>query len=69
MAKDNFSEQSIFEKTITDKLNEPNIGPLGLGGMSVLATLAKIDPKRANSMRIVALRPCCFEPRRVTIEL
>ena len=71
MAKGNFSEQSDFEKRITNKVNEANIGPLGLGGKhSVLATFAKIGPQRASGVRIVALRPCCcFEPRRASIEL
>ena len=71
MAKGNFSEQSDFEKRITDKVNEANIGPLGLGGKhSVLATFAKIGQQRASGVRIVALRPCCcFEPRRASVEL
>lgn len=71
MAKGNFNEQSDFEKRITDKVNEANIGPLGLGGKhSVLATFAKVGPQRASGVRIVALRPCCcFEPRRATVDL
>ena len=71
MAKGDFGVQSDFEKTITDKVNEANIGPLGLGGNhSVLATFAKIGPQRASGVRIVALRPCCcFEPRRASVEL
>jgi fumarate hydratase subunit alpha len=71
MAKGNFNEQSDFEKRITDKVNEANIGPLGLGGKhSVLATFAKIGPQRASGVRIVALRPCCcFEPRKASVEL
>lgn len=71
MAKGNFGIQSDFEKCITDKVNEANIGPLGLGGNhSVLATFAKIGPQRASGVRIVALRPCCcFEPRRASIDL
>ena len=70
MAKGNYNEQSDFEKAITDKVNEANIGPLGLGGTSVLATFAKIGPQRASGVRIVALRPCCcFEPRRAFITL
>ena len=70
MAKGNFNEQSDFEKRITNKVNEANIGPLGLGGKhSVLATFAKIGPQRASGVRIVALRPCCcFEPRRASVE-
>lgn len=71
MSKGNFNKQSDFEKRITDKVNEANIGPLGLGGKhSVLATFAKIGPQRASGVRIVALRPCCcFEPRRASVEL
>ena len=71
MAKGVFGEQSDFEKRITDKVNEANVGPLGLGGKhSVLATFAKIGPQRASGVRIVALRPCCcFEPRRASVEL
>lgn len=71
MAKGNYNEQSDFEKTITERVNESNTGALGLGGNhSVIATFAKIGPQRASGVRIVALRPCCcFEPRRATIEL
>ena len=71
MVYGDFSKQSDFEKRITEKVNEANIGPLGLGGKhSVLATFAKIGPQRASGVRIVALRPCCcFEPRRARVEL
>lgn len=71
MAKGDFCVQSDFENTITEKVNEANVGPLGLGGKySVLATFAKIGPQRASGVRIVALRPCCcFEPRRASVEL
>ena len=71
MAKGDFGVQSEFEKRITDKVNESETGPLGLGGRhSVLATFAKIGPQRASGVRIVALRPCCcFEPRRASVEL
>ena len=71
MAKGNFGAQTVFEKRITEKVNEANVGPLGLGGNhSVLASFAKIGPQRASGVRIVALRPCCcFEPRRATIDL
>jgi len=66
-----FNKQSDFETRITAKVNESNIGALGLGGNhSVLATFAKIGPQRASGVRIVALRPCCcFEPRRASVEL
>ena len=71
MAKGNYNEQTDFEKTITDRVNESNTGALGLGGeTSVLATFAKVGPQRASGVRIVALRPCCcFEPRRASVEL
>ena len=71
MVYGDFSKQSDFEKRITDKVNEANVGPLGLGGKhSVLATFAKIGPQRASGVRIVALRPCCcFEPRRASVVL
>ena len=71
MAKGDFGTQSDFEKKITNKVNESETGPLGLGGKhSVLATFAKIGPQRASGVRIVALRPCCcFEPRRANVEL
>lgn len=71
MAKGDFGMQSDFEKRITEKVNESNVGPLGLGGKhSVLATFAKIGPQRASGVRVVALRPCCcFEPRRANLEL
>lgn len=71
MVYGDFSKQTEFEKKITEKVNEANIGPLGLGGNnSVLATFAKVGPQRASGVRIVALRPCCcFEPRRASVEL
>ena len=71
MVYGDFGKQSDFERRITEKVNEANIGPLGLGGKhSVLATFAKIGPQRASGVRIVALRPCCcFEPRRASVDL
>ena len=71
MAKGVFGAQSDFEKRISEKVNESNVGPLGLGGKhSVLATFAKIGPQRASGVRIVAFRPCCcFEPRRASVTL
>lgn len=63
--------QSDMEREITRRVNEANIGPLGLGGKtSVLATFLKVGPQRASGVRIVCLRPCCcFEPRIATVEL
>ncbi|MBP5796683.1 MAG: fumarate hydratase [Bacteroidales bacterium] len=71
MVYGDFNKQTAFEKRITEKVNESNTGPLGLGGKhSVLATFAKVGPQRASGVRIVALRPCCcFEPRRASVEL
>lgn len=71
MAKGDFGVQSDFEQRITEKVNESQTGPLGLGGKhSVLATFAKIGPQRASGVRIVSLRPCCcFEPRRSSVVL
>lgn len=71
MAKGDFGVQNDFEKRITEKVNESQTGPLGLGGKhSVLATFAKIGAQRASGVRIVALRPCCcFEPRRASVVL
>lgn len=71
MAKGNYNEQTAIEQTITNRVNEANVGALGLGGKtSVLATFAKVGPQRASGVRIVALRPCCcFEPRRASVLL
>ena len=71
MAKGNYDEQSDFAQAITNRVNESNIGALGLGGKtSVLATFAKVGPQRASGVRVVALRPCCcFEPRRAVVDL
>lgn len=71
MAKGDYSVQSDFENSITERVNESNTGCLGLGGKtSVLATFAKVGPQRASGVRVVALRPCCcFEPRRACVEL
>lgn len=71
MVKGDYNKQSEFEMTITQRVNESNVGALGLGGKtSVLATFAKVGPQRASGVRIVALRPCCcFEPRKASVEL
>lgn len=71
MAKGDYGLQTDFERTITERVNEKAIGPLGLGGKtSVLATFARVGPQRASGVRIVALRPCCcFEPRRASVDL
>lgn len=63
-----YDKQTPMEQEITDRVNESNIGPLGLHGKtSVLATFMKVGPQRASGVRIVCLRPCCcFEPRIAT---
>ena len=67
----NYNVQSEMEREITRRVNEADIGPLGLhGNTSVLATFMKVGPQRASGVRIVSLRPtCCFEPRIATVEL
>lgn len=66
-----YDVQNDLEQEITRRVNETNIGPLGLRGRtSVLATFMKVGPQRASGVRIVCVRPaCCFEPRIATIEL
>ena len=66
-----YDVQSDMEREITRRVNEANIGALGLGGRtSVLATFLKVGPQRASGVRIVCVRPtCCFEPRIATVEL
>ena len=63
--------QNEMEQEITRRVNEADIGPLGLHGKtSILATFMKVGPQRASGVRIVCVRPsCCFEPRIATIEL
>ncbi len=66
-----FNKHTDMENYITDKLNETNVGPLGLNGKTtVLGTFMKVAPQRASGVRVVAIRPaCCFEPRRASVEL
>ncbi len=66
-----YDVQSDMEREITRRVNEADIGPLGLHGRtSVLATFMKVGPQRASGVRIVCVRPaCCFEPRIATCEL
>ena len=66
-----YDVQSEMESEITRRVNEANIGPLGLrGDTSVIATFMKVGPQRASGVRIVCVRPtCCFEPRIATVEL
>ena len=71
MVYSDFGKQSEMEQYITDKVNESDVGPLGLNGKTtVLATFMKVGPQRASGVRVVALRPgCCFEPRMASVEL
>ena len=66
-----FNVQSEMEAEITRRVNEADVGPLGLhGDTSVLATFMKVGPQRASGVRIVCVRPaCCFEPRIASVEL
>ncbi len=66
-----YDVQSEMEREITRRVNEADIGPLGLHGRtSVLATFMKVGPQRASGVRIVCVRPtCCFEPRIATVDL
>lgn len=66
-----YDVQSDMEREITRRVNEADIGPLGLhGSTSVLATFMKVGPQRASGVRIVCVRPtCCFEPRIATVDL
>lgn len=63
--------QSELESRITKRLNETNIGPLGLqGDTSVLATFIKVGPQRSSGIRVVCVRPnCSIEPRLSTVVL
>nr|HQI16439.1 fumarate hydratase [Bacillota bacterium] len=71
MVYGNYNVQSDLEKLITEKVNESNVGPIGLNGKtSVLATFLKVGPQRASGVRIVCMRPCCcFEPRIASVLL
>lgn len=66
-----YNVQSDMEREITKRVNEFDIGPLGLHGKtSVLATFMKVGPQRASGVRIVCMRPCCcFEPRIASVDL
>jgi fumarate hydratase subunit alpha len=67
----NYSIQSDIENEITLRVNESNIGTLGLGGRTTaLGTFLGIGAQRASGVRIVSLRPCCgIEPRKACIVL
>lgn len=71
MAEGRLDEQNELEQRITAKVNQSQVGPLGLGGdVTALGCFLKIGPARASGVRIVSTRPCCLvEPRRATIRL
>lgn len=66
-----YNVQSEMEEEITRRVNESNVGPLGLhGDTTVLATFMKVGPQRASGVRVVCVRPCCcFEPRIASVDL
>lgn len=70
-SKGNYLIQNSIESEITRRVNESQVGPLGVGGNStVLATFMRIGPQRASGVRIACVRPCCcFEPRAATVEM
>lgn len=70
MIKGDFNVQSDIENEITERVNKTGVGPLGLGGRTVLGTFLQVGPQRASGVRIVSLRPgCCFEPRKAAVML
>ncbi len=71
IAYGNLNNQNKTERYVTNKLNESNIGPMGLGGKtSVLGSFVNIGNQRASGVRIVAIHPQCFvEPRVSTLKL
>lgn len=71
MVYGDFGVQSAIEREITDRINESNIGPLGLRGRTTaLGTFLRVGPQRASGVRIVCLRLCCcVEPRVASVSL
>jgi len=70
IAYGNLDNQSDLEKSFTGRLNQLQIGPLGLGGnTTVLGSFINIGPQRASGVRLLSVRPCCFvEPRVASFE-
>ncbi len=66
-----FDVQNPIEKEITERINQSNIGPLGLkGSTTALATFLRVGSQRASGVRIVCLRLCCcVEPRVASVVL
>jgi len=71
MVYGDFAVQSPIEREITERINESNIGPVGLSGKTTaLATFLRVGPQRASGVRIVSLRLCCIvEPRVASVLL
>lgn len=71
MAYGNLNIQSKLENCLTGKLNNTNIGSLGIGGsVTALGSFIEVGPQRASGVRIVSMRPCCcVEPRRSSVQL
>lgn len=71
MIHGDYGVQSDIEKEIVDRVNQSNVGPLGLkGDTTALAAFLKVGPQRASGVRIVCLRLCCcVEPRVASVEL
>ena len=71
MIHGNFGVQSDMEREITDRINQSNVGPLGLqGNTTALATFLQVGPQRASGVRIVCLRLCCcVEPRVASVDI
>ncbi|MBN1225801.1 MAG: fumarate hydratase [Deltaproteobacteria bacterium] len=65
MAYGRFDVQNAIEQEITARVNQSNVGPLGLkGNTTALAAFLRVGPQRASGVRIVCLRLCCcVEPR------
>jgi fumarate hydratase subunit alpha len=65
MVYGNLDKQSKLEKEFTTKINNLQIGPMGLGGNNTaLGSFINIGPQRASGVRILSVRPSCFiEPR------
>ncbi|MDO5848921.1 MAG: fumarate hydratase [Methanobrevibacter sp.] len=65
IAYGNLDNQSEFEEFVSNKLNQLDIGPMGLGGKTtVLGSFVNVGNQRASGVRIVSIRPsCCVEPR------
>ena len=71
MIHGSFDVQNSIEQEITNRINESDVGPLGLkGNTTALATFLRVGPQRASGVRIVCLRLCCcVEPRTASVIL